>query len=66
MFASRFFRSFQKYNPNIDRERPRQARLVVHLADQLYRREHGGPPPSPAALVGPYLKGLPEGYDERP
>ena len=26
-------------------------------------REHGGPPPSPEALVGPYLKALPEGFD---
>ena len=66
MFASRFFRAYQKYATNLDRERPRQARLVVHLADQFYRREHGGPPPSPAALVGPYLKVLPEGYDEKP
>jgi len=48
---------------SIGRERGRQARLVVHLADQTYRREHGGPPPSPSALVGPYLKELPEGYD---
>jgi hypothetical protein len=49
----------------VDRERARQARLVVHLADQLYRREHGGhPPPSPSALVGPYLKALPEWLDE--
>jgi len=66
LFASRFFRAYQKYAPNIDRERSRQARLVVHLADQLHRRDHGGPAPSPAALVGPYLKELPEGYDERP
>lgn len=63
LFAGPSFRAYRKYAPNIDRERPRQARLVVHLADQLYRREHGGPPPSPAALVGPYLKELPEGYD---
>ncbi len=47
----------------IERERTRQAKLVVHLADQLYRRDHGGPPPSPAALVGPYLQALPEGLD---
>jgi hypothetical protein len=66
LFASRFYRAYQKYQPNIDRERPRQARLVVHLADQLYRREHGEPPDSPAALVGPYLKELPAGYDEKP
>jgi len=66
LIAGRFFRGLEKFGVDIDRERPRQARLVVHLADQLYRREHGAPPPSPAALVGPYLKALPEGYDERP
>ena len=67
LLASRFYRAFQKYRPAIDLERSRQARLVVHLADQLYRREHdGNPPPSPAVLVGPYLKDLPEGHDEKP
>jgi hypothetical protein len=64
MLAPRHFRFLSKYAPPIDRERARQARLVVHLADQLYRREHGGdPPPSPSALVGPYLKALPEWLD---
>ena len=57
---------FPPYLSSIERERVRQARLVVHLADQFYRREHGSPPPSPAALVGPYLKALPEGYDQDP
>ncbi len=52
-----------RYAPLIDRERIRQARLVVHLADRLYRRERGGPPPTPQALVGTYLEALPEGYD---
>ena len=64
MLASRIFRSFDRHAHLIDRERARQARLVVHLADQLYRREHGGaPPPSPGALVGPDLEALPEGFD---
>lgn len=63
LLAIRFFRAINKYAPAIDRERTRQARLVVHLASELYRREHGGPPPSPRALVGPYLKALPEGFD---
>jgi hypothetical protein len=63
LLASRFFGSLSRYSPNIDRERPRQARLVVHLASELYRREHGQPPESPQALVGPYLKALPEGFD---
>ncbi len=66
IFASRFFRAYQAGQPKIERERPRQARLVVHLAEQLYRREHGGLPPSAEALVGPYLDSLPEGYGRRP
>jgi hypothetical protein len=63
MLASRQYRWLGKYSVMIDRERARQARLVVHLASELYRREHGGPPPSPGALVGPYLKALPECFD---
>jgi hypothetical protein len=41
--------------------------LVVLLATQLYRRDHGSDPPSEKALVGPYLKSLPDdgtGTDE--
>ena len=34
------------------------------LATRLYRREHGTEPPSPEALVGPYLKRLPPEYPE--
>ena len=62
MLASRHFRFLDKYAGSIDRERARQARLVVHLASELYRREHGEPPPSPRSLVGPYLNALPEGF----
>ncbi len=42
-----------------DRERGIQAALVVHLASELYRRDHGRPPASPDELVGAYLKALP-------
>ena len=63
MLARRIYSFQARYAPNADRERVRQAKLVVHLADQLYRREHGQAPPSPRALVGPYLKSLPEGFD---
>jgi hypothetical protein len=52
MIAGRFFRAVGEYVAAIDRERSRQSRLVVHLADQLYRREHGG-------------EGPPEGFDDR-
>ena len=34
--------------------------LVVFLAGELYRRERGTDPPSDEALVGPYLKELPD------
>ncbi len=34
--------------------------LVVLLASQLYRRDHGTDPPSDEALVGPYLKEFPD------
>jgi hypothetical protein len=63
LLASRQFHALNRYAPAIDRERSRQSRLVVHLATELYRREHGQSPASPEALVGPYLKALPEGYD---
>jgi hypothetical protein len=66
LLASRHFRALSKYDSAIDRERGRQARLVLHLAGELYRREHGEPPPSPRNLVGPYLKALPEGLKPTP
>jgi len=66
LLARRQIEFLAHWTGTLELERIRQAKLVVHLADQLYRREHGGPPPSPAELVGPYLKELPEGYDESP
>jgi hypothetical protein len=51
----------------LDRERSRQARLVVNLAGELYQRERGNRPASPRLLVGLYLTELPEGFvDEAP
>jgi len=47
----------------IDGESGVRAGLILHLAERLYIREHGEPPGSPDALVGPYLKALPEGID---
>jgi hypothetical protein len=44
------------------RESALRAGLVVRLAEELYKREHGKLPDSPDQLVGPYLKMLPEGY----
>jgi hypothetical protein len=35
------------------------AQLLILLATELYRRDHGTDPPTDDALVGPYLKRLP-------
>ncbi len=45
-----------------DADRTAHRNLVIMLATELYRRERGGLPPSEEALVGTYLKSLPEGY----
>jgi hypothetical protein len=39
-------------------------KLVIQLASELYRRDHGSNPPAPEALVGPYLKCLPREFPE--
>jgi hypothetical protein len=41
-------------------ERADYRALVVLLAGRLYHYDHGADPPSDEALVGPYLKGLPD------
>ncbi len=43
------------------RERRRRSVLIVKLAAELYRRERGKPPANAGALLGAYLKELPEG-----
>jgi hypothetical protein len=60
-----------EYLPNVgvllkrgfDRERGTFGALKVHLAEQLYLREHGVPPKTLGALVGPYLVSLPDGFE---
>jgi hypothetical protein len=48
-----------------DQDRADHRALLVLLATELYRRDHGKDPPSPGALVGPYLQSLPDdGSDE--
>ena len=42
------------------KERVNHRVLVIVLASELYRRDHGIDPPSAEALVGPYLKALPD------
>jgi hypothetical protein len=42
------------------KERANHRALIVLLASELYRRDHGADPPTDEALVGPYLKSLPD------
>jgi hypothetical protein len=43
-----------------DQERANERALLVLLASELYRRDHATEPPSEKALVGHYLKDLPD------
>ncbi len=43
-----------------NQERAQHRAIVILLASQLYRRDHRTDPPSEEALVGPYLKSLPD------
>ncbi len=43
------------------RESRRRSVLIVRLAAELYRREHGAAPATSGLLLGPHLKELPEG-----
>jgi hypothetical protein len=44
------------------RDETARAGLIIHLAEQLYKREKGREPTSVEELVGPYLKVIPQGY----
>ena len=46
----------------VARERSAHGNLVVALANELFKREHGKYPERVEELVGPYLKVLPEGH----
>jgi hypothetical protein len=41
-------------------ERKHHGEILMLLATELYRRDHGTDPPTPEALVGPYLERLPD------
>ncbi len=45
-----------------DADRTAHRALVIMMATELYHRERGSLPLSEEALVGTYLKSLPEGY----
>ena len=38
--------------------------MLILLGTELYRRDHGTDPPTPEALVGPYLKSMPAEVDD--
>jgi hypothetical protein len=46
------------------KQRVNHRALIVLLASELYRRDHGTDPPTDEALVGPYLKSLPDDVGE--
>ena len=46
------------WSPDRLRDRREFHDLVLMLAGEIYRREHGTPPPSDDALVGIYLEQL--------
>jgi hypothetical protein len=48
------------WTPDRLRDRKDYRDLVVMLAEEIYRRERGSRPPSEDALVGTYLKSLPD------
>lgn len=66
IYAKIFFSVWKNIEGARNRDERTRAGLVVHLAERLYRKEHGSDPPSPDALVGPYLKTLPEGFVRPP
>jgi hypothetical protein len=65
--STRYARSFLlgrlfAVNGSLAREEAARNELIVHVAEQLYLREHGELPETAEVLVGPYLKALPAGY----
>ena len=46
--------------PSLLSDRRTYRELVVTLAEEIYRRERGSLPPTEEALVGTYLKSLPD------
>jgi hypothetical protein len=57
---------FTSVEKTIARERVAQGSLLVTLANELHKREHGRYPDQIEELVGPYLKALPDGYKSVP
>jgi len=68
--SARYARTYQFIWSNGEqtfvRDERNRAGLIVHLAEQLHLRDRGALPATPEALVGPYLKAIPAGYDRPP
>lgn len=62
LYAHAYFAGWMDVEAARNGDEKTRAALIVHLAERLYRRERGSDPPSPDALVGPYLTSLPAGY----
>ena len=62
VYAKEFLCAISNFDRALSRDEQCRAALIIHLAEQLYIREHGKPPGSVDELVGPYLKSLPGGY----
>jgi hypothetical protein len=54
--------SWPNFEKVLARDEEARATLIVHLAEQLYKREKGREPTAVEDLVGPYLKAIPDGY----
>ena len=60
--AREFLPAFANVERALGRERSTHAALLVALANELYKCEHGGYPARVEDLIGPYLESLPPGY----
>jgi hypothetical protein len=61
-YMKEIFSFWKGLERSISRDEKTRAGLIVHLAEQLYKREKGKEPANVRDLVGPYLKELPVGY----
>ena len=62
LYAEIFSPNFGAMEKAIRRDRGTFANLQITLANEIYKKEKGEYPEKVEALIGPYLKALPEGY----
>jgi len=61
-YANILLMNWKNADRSFARDELNRGRLIVHLAEGLYRREKGKEPGTADELVGPYLPALPVGY----